>query len=155
MPMQRTSLPPICAQDVFDAGTRRGDATVALLLGVGDALGGAAFALDVDAPACLLERCFSFRSGVPAISINIATGVAAVKERFEYRGVGQGGVGDDHFAHQFVALVHAGMQLVAEVALAVLLRPACVDMLLRAFMGFQLSGMVPSLTMSASSRLLR
>jgi hypothetical protein len=38
---------------------------------------------------------------------------------------------DGHFAYQLVALVHAGVQLIAEVALAVLLRPARVDIFLR------------------------
>lgn len=36
---------------MFDAGARCGDAAIALLLCIGDALGGAAFALEVDVPA--------------------------------------------------------------------------------------------------------
>jgi len=46
------------AEHVFDTGARRGDTAVALLLCIGDALGGAAFALDMHTPAVL----FQFRS---------------------------------------------------------------------------------------------
>ena len=120
------------AEDMFDTGARCGDAAVTLFLRIGDARGGASFALDVHAPAFLFQLRLPFGCGVAAIGIDIAAGVGAVQQRLEHRRVGHGGMRDGYFAHQLVALVHAGVQLVAEVALAVLLCPTRIDILLRA-----------------------
>lgn len=97
------------AKHVFYAGARCGAAAVAFLLCIGDALGDDTFALDVDAPAGLFQHRFPFGGGVAAIRIDIAAGVAAIKERVEYRGASHGGIGDDYFALQLVALVHTGV----------------------------------------------
>ena len=115
---------------MFDAGARCGDAAVTLFLPIGQALDGVAFALDVHTPAGLFERGFPLGGGVATIGIDIPACVGAIKQRFEYRGVSHGGMRDGHFAHQLVALVHAGVQLVAKVILAVLFCPTRVDVLL-------------------------
>lgn len=119
------------AEHVFDSGTWRCDAAVTLLLCIRDAFGGAAFALDLYAPACLFQPRFPFGGRVAAIGVDIAAGVGAIQQRLKYHGVGHGGMRDGYFTQQLIALVHTGMELVAEVALAVLLRPARIDIFLR------------------------
>ena len=51
-------------------------------------------------------------------------------------GVRHCGVGDGDLADELVTLVPAGVQLVAEMGLATVFRPARVDTFLRPFMGF-------------------
>lgn len=53
------------AKNVLDTRVRCGDATVTVLLRLGDALGGATFALDVDAPAGLFQRRFRLKKHCP------------------------------------------------------------------------------------------
>src|SRR5471032_3585864 len=82
--MQRTSLPPICASAPKTCSTRaRGVAMRRLrfFLRIGDARGGASFALDVHAPAFLFQLRLPFGCGVAAIGIDIAAGVGAVQQR--------------------------------------------------------------------------
>jgi len=63
-----------------------------------------------------------------------------IKQFFKRSAVGNGSIGNDDFAHELVALVDAGVKLVAEVVLVVLLLSL---------------GIVPPLTLSASLCLLR
>lgn len=138
-----------------DTGTRRGDRAVALLLRVGNAFGGAAASLDVHAPARLLQPDFPFKAGVASVGIHIAAGIAQVEQLFKDVGVRHGSVGDGDSKDQLVTLVDTGVQLVAKVILAVLFGPLRVTSFCARLCGFQPSGIVPSLTVSASSRLLR
>jgi hypothetical protein len=71
---------------------------------------------------------------VTAVGVDVAAGVVWIEQFFKYDAVGNGGIGDDDFAYELVALVDAGMKLVAEVVLAMLLRPLGVGVFLRAFM---------------------
>src|SRR5450830_64861 len=158
MPIQRTSLPPICADAPNTCSTRaRGVAMRRLRFFCASEIPLVALPLRwiwTRQPACFQLR-FPLGGRVAAISVDIATGVAVIEQRLKYRGVGHGGVRDGHFTQQFVTLVHAGVQLVAKVVLAVFLCPARIDIFLRALVRFQVSGIVPSLTVSVSSHLLR
>jgi hypothetical protein len=121
------------AEDVFDAGPWRGDPAVALLLRIGDRFVGTAFALDLYAPSSRCQRRFALGTRVAAVGVDVAAGVIWVEQLLKYEAVGNGGIGDDDFAHEFVSLVDAGVKLVAEVVLAMLLRPLGIDVFLRAF----------------------
>jgi hypothetical protein len=121
------------AEDVFDAGAWRRDPAVALLLRVGDRFVGAAFALDLYAPASRFQRRFALGTRVAAVGEDVTAGVVWIKQFFKYEAVGDGGIGDDDFAYKLVALVDAGVKLVAEVVLAMLLRPLGIYVFLRAF----------------------
>jgi len=120
-------------EHMFDTSTRCGETAVAPLPCIGDALGAAAFALDMHTPAVLFQFRFLLCGGVAAISVDIAVGVGAVQQRLKYCGVSDCGMRGGYFAYQLVAFVHADVQLVAEVSLAVFPRPARVDILLRTF----------------------
>lgn len=85
------------AEHVFDTGARCGNATVTLFLCIGDSLGGAALALYVDAPAGLFQLCFPLGCRVATISVDVATGVAGIEQRLEYRGIGHSGVRNGYF----------------------------------------------------------
>ena len=115
---------------MLNAGTWCGDAAVAQLLCLRDATLGSAFALDMHAPTGLRQRLFALGAGVTAIGIYVAARVSSVEQFFKDGGVGDGGVGDGQFADQLATLVDAGVQLITEVVLAMLLRPARVDVLL-------------------------
>jgi len=121
------------AEDVFDAGAWRGDPAVALRLRVRDRLVDTAFALDLDAPASRCQGRFTLGTRVTAVGVDVAAGVVWIEQFFKYDAVGNGGIGDDDFAYELVALVDAGVKLVAEVVLAMLLRPLGVDVFLRAY----------------------
>lgn len=118
---------------MLNAGARRGDAAVTPLLRGGNTFGCVAPALDVELPAGLFERTFALSAGVAPVGVHRFAGIARIEHGLEYGGVGHCGIGDDYLAQQLVALVHTGVQLVAEIALTVLLGPARVDILLRAF----------------------
>lgn len=119
------------AKHMFDASARRGDSAIAPLLGVGNSFGRMAAALDVYAPASLLQPGLPFNAGVTTVRINVTTGVAQVEQLLEDAGVGHGGMRDGDLADELVTLVDAGVQLVAKVVLAVLSGPLCVNVLLR------------------------
>lgn len=123
------------AEDVSDAGQWCGDPAVALLLRVRDRFVGTAFALDLYTPASRRQRLFSLGTRVAAVGVDVAAGVIWVEEFFKHDAVGNGGIGDDDFANELVALVDAGMKFIAEVVLAMLLAPLGVDVFLRAFVG--------------------
>jgi len=121
------------AKHMLDTGTRRGDHAVASLLRIGNAFGCMASSLDVHAPARLLQPGFPFKAGVASVGIHITTGIVRVEQLFEDVGIGHRGMGDGDLADQLATLVDAGMQLVAEVILAMFLGPLRVDILLRAY----------------------
>ena len=60
------------AEDVFDAGPWCGDTPVALLLCLGDRFAGAAFALDMNAPARLRQCRFALCARVTAVGMHVA-----------------------------------------------------------------------------------
>lgn len=63
------------AEHVHAACTRRGNATVAVLLRCRDAPGGSAFALDLHAPTCLGQVLFALGAGVATTGTNITAGI--------------------------------------------------------------------------------
>ncbi len=113
-----------------DSGTRCGDAPIALFLRRRDGFRGRAPALDLNTPTGLGQVRFASHAGVAAVGIYVAAGVVWIKQVFEHAGVGDGCIGDDDFADQFIALVDAGVQFVTEVALVVFLGPLGSDILL-------------------------
>ena len=117
-------------EDVLDASPWCGDTAVALFLCLGDRLVGTSFALDLYAPSSRCERRFTLGARLTSVGIDIAAGVVWIEQMFEHDAVGHGGVGDDHFTHELVALVDACVKLVAEVALVMLLCPLGVDVFL-------------------------
>lgn len=79
-------------------------------------------------PTRLLKQVrLCFRGRVAALSVDVAAGVIRVEQFLKYDAGQNGGIGDDDFAFEFVALVDAAVKLVAEVILAMLLRPLCID----------------------------
>jgi hypothetical protein len=121
------------AEDMIDAGQWRGDPAVALFPRVRYRFVGAAFALDLYAPPSRCQRRFALGTRVTAVGEDVTGGVVWIEQFFKYDAVGNGGIGDDDFAYELVALVDAGVKLVAEVVLAMLLRPLGIDVFLRAF----------------------
>lgn len=69
---------------------------------------------------------------VATIGPEIPVAVAAVEHMDQMPGIGLAGVADLHGADQLVQTIHADRQLVAEIRFSVLLRPACLDILLPA-----------------------
>src|SRR5471032_133647 len=100
---------------MFDAGAWCSDTAVALLLGLGDRLGGTAFALDLHSPASRCQRGFALGARVTAIRIDVTAGVGRIEQVFKHHAVGNGSMGDDDFAYELVAFVDACVKLVAEV----------------------------------------
>src|SRR4051812_44073321 len=98
------------AEDVFDAGPWRGDPAVALLLRIGDRFVGTVFALDLDTPASCCRRRFALDTPVAAVGVDVTAGVIWVEQFLKYEAVGNGSIGDDDFAYEFVALVDAGVK---------------------------------------------
>ena len=143
------------AKHMFDARTRRGDRAVTSLLRLGNAFGRMAPPLDVHAPTGLLQPGLPFDAGVASVGIDVATGVARIEQLFEDIGIGYGSMRDGNLADQLATLVDAGVQFVAKVILAVLSGPLRIDVLLCALVRFPIQSIAPSLTVPASSRLLR
>lgn len=98
---------------MLDTGAWRGDRAVTSLLRFKNTSGGMAASLNVHAPASLLQAHFPFDAEVTPVDIDIAAGIARVKQLFENVGIGHGSVGDDDLANQLATLVDTGMQLVA------------------------------------------
>lgn len=124
------------AKYMLDAGAWRGDRAVAPFLRLGNTFACMAASLDVHAPASLLQPAFPFHARVAPIGIDIVAGIVQVEQLFENVGVRHGGVGDDDSTNQLATLVDTGMQLVAEVILAVLSGLLRVDILLRPLVRF-------------------
>lgn len=89
----------------FDSGARRRDTPLALLLCCRYRLLPAAFALDLDAPACLFQGHLTCCAGVAAIGTPIFAGIVVTRNGFKYRGVGNRSIRDGELA----ALVESGM----------------------------------------------
>ncbi|KAF4531016.1 hypothetical protein B566_EDAN019007 [Ephemera danica] len=115
---------------MFDPGSRLGNAVVTPLLGFGQGLVPMAFALNPVPIAVFFQPGFALFGGIAAIGKNVPVGVGRVHERREVLAVmGAGRVGDD-LADELVPLVYVHRELVAMVALAMLLGPGGVSVFL-------------------------
>ena len=122
------------AEHVLDPRTRLGNTLVATLLALGQRLVTLALPLDLVAKALLLQPDFTFPGRVAPVSIDVPTRVACIEDIVKMLAVVRAGrVGLD-LADDLVLLVDIDRQLVAEVALATLLRPGGVDVLLAPFL---------------------
>jgi hypothetical protein len=119
------------AKHMLDTGSWRGDRAVAPFLRLGNVYGCMASSLDVHTPTGLLRPCSPYNAGVATVGIHITAGVARVEQLFKDAGVGYGGMRDSDSTNELAALVDAGVQLVAEVILAMLPAPLGVYILLR------------------------
>jgi len=115
---------------VLDASAGFGDALVAPFLCVRERLVLAAFALDEHAPARTRQPRFAFAIDVALVGQYDPAGVGRVQHVLEVIGVVLARCADLELADQLVALVRIGRELVTEIGLAVLLRPARLDVLL-------------------------
>nr|CAB76428.1 hypothetical protein [Azotobacter vinelandii] len=120
---------------MFDPGSGTGYAFVSCLVPFTDRLAGLALALDRWPPADQLEPALPGSVVIPAIRPEVPAAVAPVEHIHQMQGVGLAGIAHLHAADQLVPAIHADRQLVAEVRLAVLLRPARLDILLPALGG--------------------
>lgn len=134
---------------------RHGDAPVVLLLRLRDRLGGATFALDVDAPARLFQGRVPARYSGTAVCIYLATGITWIEQGLRHCGVSGGSTRDDDFAHELVPLVDTGVQLELKWFLPCFAVHVASTSCCARLKGIRLVGMVPPLFVSASSRLLR
>ncbi len=115
---------------MLNPGARPGDALVAPLLALGQRLVPMALPLDLVAEAVFLQPGFTLRRRIAPVGIHIPARVGRVEDVVEVLAVvGAGRVGLD-LADDLVLLVDVDGELVAEVALAVLLGPGGVDVLL-------------------------
>lgn len=92
------------------------------------------------APSSPLQCRFALSSGLAAVAIRIAAGIAEIEQLFKDSGVGDGGIRGDDFANELMAFIDARMQLVAEIVLAMLFGPPRIDVFFRAFVGFPSNG---------------
>ena len=120
-------------EHVLHSGTRLGDAVVAPLLKLGKGLVAVPLPLDLITIAVILEPALPVCAGVASVRIDIAARVAPVDERIEVLAVMDAGRISLEFADDLVLLVHVDRELVAEVVLAVLLRPGGIRILLAPF----------------------
>ena len=115
---------------MLDPGSCFGDALVTPLLAVGQRLVAQALALDLVTEAVLLQPHFTTLGWIAPVGIDVPARVVGIQNAIEVLTVVRaGGVGLD-LADELVLLVDVDRQLIAEVALAVLLRPGCVDVFL-------------------------
>src|SRR5690606_1528027 len=118
------------AEHVLDPGARFGDALVTPLLALGQRLVALAFPLDLIPEALLFEPGFTRLGRVAPVGIDIPARVGGIEDVVEVLAVVRTcRVGLDS-ANDLVFLVDVDRELVAEVTLAVLLRPGRVDVLL-------------------------
>ncbi len=123
-------MPPICAiaaNGCSDPGSRLGDALVTPLLAVGQRLVALTLALDLVAKAVLLQPRFTILGRIAPVGIDVAAGVVGIQDLVEVLAVVRAGLVSLDLADELVLFVHVDRELVAEVALAVLLRPGGVD----------------------------
>lgn len=116
-----------------DAGAGLGDAAVAALLGLRDRLVFAALALNLHAPALLAQPRFTLAIDIALVGQDVPICVGRVEHFLEMRGVVFAGRAHFDLAYQLVAPVGVGRDLVAEIGLAVLFRPARVRIFLAPF----------------------
>lgn len=110
--------------------TLAGDSAVASLLRRTQWPIGLALALDAVAITLLAQRDLASHFGVAAVGIDVPARVRFIHDRLEHRRVVHRGRRDLQTADEAPAPIRVRMQLVAVVALAMLLRPACIDILL-------------------------
>ncbi|KZC41888.1 hypothetical protein RHOFW510R12_13325 [Rhodanobacter sp. FW510-R12] len=91
-----------------------------------------ALALNVGPIALHVQLGFPRVLGIAAVGVDIFVGIGLVQYRLEHLGVVDRGAGDVDLADEAPAPIRVGVQLVTVVALAVLLRPARIHVLLRA-----------------------
>jgi len=120
------------AEHMLNPRTRLGDALIAPLLARGQRLVTLALSLDLVAKPVLLEPGFARLGRVAAISIDVPTRVAPIEDLLKVLAVVRGRRASLDPANELVLLVDVDRELVAEVALAVLLRPGRIDVLLAA-----------------------
>jgi len=118
--------------DGLHAGPCLGNAPVASLLTVRQRLASLALALDMQVPALGRQALLALAVDLALVGVDIAAGVAGAEHALEEQGVVLAGRAHLHAANQLVPLVHARGQLIAEVALTVLLAPARLHVLLSA-----------------------
>ena len=130
-------LRDVCRR-VLDPCARLGDALVAQLLTVGQRLVVLALPLDLAAKGVFFQPGSELRRAVAAIDIDIPARVGRIVDVVEVLAVVRtGGVGLEP-ADELVVLVDGDRQLVAEVALTVLLGPDGIQILLAPLRGLSL-----------------
>jgi hypothetical protein len=140
-------------EHVLDARTRLGDAMIAPLLRLRDRLTLAAFALDVHTPAFFAQSRFALAIDIALVGQDVPVRVGGIKHVLEMQGVVFACRAHLDLAHQLVALVGIGRNLLAEVGLAVFPGPARVHIRLASIGWLPVSQHGPSLTMAFSSLL--
>ena len=122
---------------VLHPGSGFGNALVAPFLAFAQGFARLGLALDVLAIAQDLEHLAALFAGVATVGINIAAGVVLIENFIKVRAVVLAGCAGGDLANELVAHIHADAQLVAVVALAVLLGMGGVQVFLPAL------GLVP------------
>lgn len=124
------------AKYMLDTGSRHSNRKVVPFLRIGNSFSRMAAPLNMHTPAGLLQSRFAFNAGVSPVGIEISARVAQVEQLLEDRSVGDGSMRDGDLADQLATLIDAGVQLVAEVILAMLFGPLGVDIPLFPFVWF-------------------
>ena len=128
---------------VPDSGARPGDAPVAPLLAVGQGLVARALPPNLVAKAILFQPGFTPLGRIAPVGIDIPARIDRVEDLVEVLAVVHAGrVGHD-LADELVPPVDVDRELVAEVALPVLLGPGRVNSFCRRLAGFQSAGSAP------------
>ena len=125
---------------VLDPGPGLGNALVAPLLAFAQWLACLGLALDMLAIAQGLEHFAALCAGVAPVGIDVAAGVVLVQHFIKVRAVVLAGRAGGDLADELVPGVHADAQLVAVVALAVLLCVGGIQVFLSALGGIPVGG---------------
>ena len=120
---------------VLNPGSGLGNALVALLLAFAQGFTYLGFALDVFALAQNLEHLAVLGVGVAPVGIHIVAGIVLIKHFIKVRAVVLAGRAGGDLVDELVSHIHADAQLVAVVALAVLLGVCGVQVILSALAG--------------------
>jgi len=116
---------------MFDPGSGTGYAFVSCLVpSFPDRFAGLALELDMRPPADQLEPALPGSVVIAAISPEVPAAIAPVEHIHQVSGIGLTGIAPPQAADQLVPAIRADRELVAEIRLAVLLHPACIDILL-------------------------
>lgn len=127
---QHTAHGGLGGEHVFNARPNLGSPMVRLGGPFGQFPLGRALGLDVAAVTSLFQFGLLLRRAVGRVRPHIGAGVGLVQQRIEHLAVVNGGIGHLEVTDQLVLSVDADVVLVPEVGLAVLLRPACICVLL-------------------------